>query len=147
MAVKVSDSLRWYIWDTSEFLTCLIKKFGSINLICSDLAQCQTSNRCCQTVDSSLFHYRQASEQCKTGRCSTVCENGLSQKGYAACSSVCSGDATFPRRSGLRNFASCISCSLLNKSGFKSVLKIPDGAAYLESVNPSRSLRCSCVSS
>ena len=31
-----------------SFLTCLIKKFGgSINLICSDLAQCQTSNRCC----------------------------------------------------------------------------------------------------
>ena len=32
-----------YIWDTSEFLTCLIKKFGgSINLICGDLAQCQS---------------------------------------------------------------------------------------------------------
>ena len=65
----------------------------------------------------------------------------------SACSSVCSGDATFPRRSGLRNFASCISCYLLNKSGFKSVLKIPDGAAYPVSLNPSRSSRCSCVSS
>ena len=26
---KVSNSLRWYIWDTSEFLTCLIEKFGA----------------------------------------------------------------------------------------------------------------------
>ena len=41
-SLKVSDSLRWF-WDTSEFLTCLIEKFGgSINLVCSDLAQCQS---------------------------------------------------------------------------------------------------------
>ena len=59
--------------DTSKFLTCLIKKFGgSIDLICSDLALCQTSNRCCQTVESSLFHCRQS--QCQTGRHSTVCK-------------------------------------------------------------------------
>ena len=63
--LKVSDSLRWYIWDTSEFLTCLIG--GSINLVCSDLAQCQSSNRCCQTVDSSLFHYKLASNKKRQG--------------------------------------------------------------------------------
>ena len=59
--------------DTSEFLTCLIKKFGgSMNLICSDLAQCQSSNRCCQTAASSIAG--KLAGKCKTGRYSTVCK-------------------------------------------------------------------------
>ena len=67
-------------------------------------------------------------------------------KSSSAWSSTCRGDDTLPSSRGLRNFASCINCSLSNPAGRTSVLKIPEGDAYPVSLKPSLSSWWSFVS-